>query len=162
MRIADVKVHRCALPLVRPFRTSFGTEYTKDVLILEVTTEDGVTGWGECVAAPDPLYSHEFNDAALLVWRDFLVPRVLGRDLTAEDVPALHRPRPRAPDGARRARARDPRRAAARVRAVAGGVLRVDAHRDPAAASPPASRTTTRSTPSWPRSRATSTTATSA
>ena len=89
MRIANVEVHRCALPLVRPFRTSFGTEYTKDVLILEITTDDGVTGWGECVAAPDPLYSHEFNDAALLVWREFLVPRVLGRDLTAEDVPAL-------------------------------------------------------------------------
>ena len=43
MRIAHVEVHRCALPLVRPFRTSFGTEYTTDVLILEVTTEDGVT-----------------------------------------------------------------------------------------------------------------------
>lgn len=89
MRIASVEVHRCALPLVRPFRTSFGTEYTKDVLILQVTTEDGVVGWGECVAAPDPLYSHEFNDAALLVWQEFLVPRVMGRDLTAEDVPAL-------------------------------------------------------------------------
>ncbi len=89
MRIIDVEVHRCALPLVRPFRTSFGTEYTKDVLILEVTAEDGTVGWGECVAAREPLYSHEFNEAALLVWRDFLVPRVLGRDLSAEDVPGL-------------------------------------------------------------------------
>jgi O-succinylbenzoate synthase len=89
VRIAHVEVHRCALPLVRPFRTSFGTEYTKDVLILEVTTDDGVTGWGECVASPGPFYSHEFNDAALMVWRDFLVPRVLGRDLTAEEVPEL-------------------------------------------------------------------------
>ncbi len=89
MRIAHVEVHRCALPLVRPFRTSFGTEYTKDVLILEVTTDEGTVGWGECVAAPSPLYSHEFNDAALLVWRDFLVPRVLGRDLDAEEVPTL-------------------------------------------------------------------------
>ncbi|WP_151082815.1 o-succinylbenzoate synthase [Nocardioides cynanchi] len=88
MRIERVVAHRCALPLVRPFRTSFGTEYTKDVLLLEVTTDLGV-GWGECVAAPDPLYSHEFNEAVLLVWRDHLVPRLMGRDLGAEEVPAL-------------------------------------------------------------------------
>jgi O-succinylbenzoate synthase len=53
-----------------------------------VTTDIGV-GWGECVSSSDPLYSHEFNAAALLVLRDHIVPRVLGRDLTAEEVPAL-------------------------------------------------------------------------
>ncbi len=92
MRIAQVAAHRCALPLVRPFRTSFGTERTKDVLILEVTMDDGTVGWGESVTAPDPLYSHEFNDAALLVWKDFLISRVADRDLTAEEVPALLSP----------------------------------------------------------------------
>jgi O-succinylbenzoate synthase len=84
-----VTAHRLSLPLVRPFRTSFGTEYAKDVILIEVTTDSGVTGWGECVSAPDPSYSHEFNDAALLTLRDHLVPRVLERDLTAEEVPAL-------------------------------------------------------------------------
>ncbi len=92
MRIEQVVVHEAALPLVRPFRTSFGTEYTKQVLLLEVTSDDGVVGWGECVASPEPLYSHEFNAAALLVLRDFLVPRVLGREITAEDVPGLLSP----------------------------------------------------------------------
>lgn len=91
MRIEQVTVHQCDLPLVRPFRTSFSTEYTKRVLLLEVTTDVG-TGWGECVAAPDPLYSHEFNDAVMLVWRDHLVPRVLNRDLTAEEIPGLLSP----------------------------------------------------------------------
>ena len=88
MRIEQVTVHHCALPLVRPFRTSFFTEYVKEVLLLEVETDLGV-GWGECVAAPDPLYSHEFNDAVMLVWREHLVPRLIGRDLTAEEVPEL-------------------------------------------------------------------------
>jgi O-succinylbenzoate synthase len=92
VRITAVEAHRCALPLVRPFRTSFGTERTRDVIILEVTMQDGTVGWGECVAARDPLYSHEFNDAALLVWQQFLVPRLLGRELTAEDVPGLLAP----------------------------------------------------------------------
>jgi len=88
MRVEQVVVHRLALPLVRPFRTSFGTEVSKDVLLIEARTDVGV-GWGECVAAPDPLYSHEFNDAALLVLRDHLLPRILGRDLKAADMPAL-------------------------------------------------------------------------
>ena len=88
MRIERVTVHRVAMPLVRPFRTSFGIEHDKEVLLLEVLTDVGV-GWGECVAAPDPLYSHEFNDAALLVLRDHLMPRVIGPDLVAEDVPGL-------------------------------------------------------------------------
>lgn len=91
MRVERIAVHRCELPLVRPFRTSFGTERTKDVLLLEVSTDVGV-GWGECVAAPEPLYSHEFNDAALMVMRDFLAPRITGRELVAEEVPALLSP----------------------------------------------------------------------
>lgn len=92
MRIASVVVHRCALPLVRPFRTSFMVETHKDVLLLEVTTADGVVGWGECVAMTAPLYSHEYNDGALEVLAEFLLPRLLGADLEAEDVPRLLRP----------------------------------------------------------------------
>jgi len=88
MRIERITVHHCELPLVRPFRTSFFTEYVKKVLLLEMETDLGV-GWGECVAAPDPLYSHEFNDAVMLVWREHLIPRLIGRDLTAEEVPDL-------------------------------------------------------------------------
>jgi O-succinylbenzoate synthase len=91
VRIEQIVVHQCALPLVRPFRTSFSTDYTKDVLLLEVTTDVGV-GWGECVADTAPLYSHEFNDAAILVWRDHLVPRLMGRDLTAEEASDLMTP----------------------------------------------------------------------
>lgn len=93
MRLARVEVYRAHLPLVRPFRTSFGTEYEKDVLLLKVTTDDGAVGWGECVADRAPLYSHEFNDAAILVLREHLVPRLMGvPDLSAEDVPGLLRP----------------------------------------------------------------------
>jgi O-succinylbenzoate synthase len=91
MRIEQVIAHRCALPLVRPFRTSFFTEVNRDVILLEVITDIG-TGWGECVATTAPLYSHEFNDAAILAWRDHLIPRVTGRELSAEEVPGLLAP----------------------------------------------------------------------
>ena len=59
------------------------------MLLLRLTTADGEVGWGECVADRAPLYSHEFNDAALLVLRDHLVPRLTGRELSAGDVPGL-------------------------------------------------------------------------
>jgi len=92
MRIESVVVHRAALPLVRPFRTSFMVEHHKDVVLVELTTDAGVTGWGECVAMTAPLYSHEYNDGAIEVMREFLLPRLLGVDLELEDVPALLAP----------------------------------------------------------------------
>ena len=41
------------MPLVAPFRTSFGTETVRDVLLVRVETADG-DGWGECVADAEP------------------------------------------------------------------------------------------------------------
>ena len=92
MRIEQVVIHRAALPLVRPFRTSFMVEYHKDVLLIEITTDDGVTGWGECVAMAAPLYSHEYNDGALEVMRGYLLPRLRGVDFELEEVPDLLSP----------------------------------------------------------------------
>jgi O-succinylbenzoate synthase len=63
------------MPLVGPFRTSFGTETERDVLLLRVVTDDA-EGWGECVAMSDPLYSSEYVDAAADVLRRFLIPAV--------------------------------------------------------------------------------------
>jgi O-succinylbenzoate synthase len=61
------------MPLVSPFRTSFGTETTRDVLLLRVVTPDG-EGWSECVAMSEPLYSSEYVDGAAEVIRRFLLP----------------------------------------------------------------------------------------
>jgi o-succinylbenzoate synthase len=82
-----VDLVRVVLPLVRPFRTSFGTQTERDVLLVRVRTADG-DGWGECVTPAAPVYSEEFTDGAALVLRDHLVPRVLapGRELTADAV----------------------------------------------------------------------------
>lgn len=66
-------MRRIALPLVAPFRTSFGTETMRDVLLLRVVTSDA-EGWGECVAMDAPLYSAEYVDGAADVLRRFLIP----------------------------------------------------------------------------------------
>ncbi|MFI6318040.1 o-succinylbenzoate synthase [Nonomuraea sp. NPDC050556] len=73
MKITGVELRRIAMPLVAPFRTSFGTETKRDVLLVRVVTPDA-EGWGECVAMSEPLYSSEYVDEAAQVIQRFLLP----------------------------------------------------------------------------------------
>lgn len=73
MKLLDVELRRVALPLVTPFRTSFGTQTARDVLLIKVTTPEG-EGWGECVALSDPVYSPEYVDGAQHVLEAFMLP----------------------------------------------------------------------------------------
>jgi O-succinylbenzoate synthase len=77
VKLAGVELRRVSLPLVTPFRTSFGVEQDRDVLLVRVVT-DGAEGWGECVAAAEPRYSSEYADGAADVLRRFLVPAAAG------------------------------------------------------------------------------------
>jgi O-succinylbenzoate synthase len=77
-----VELRRIALPLVSPFRTSFGTETERDILLVRVGlrpvggTADVVEGWGECVALTAPSYSAEYVDGAQHVTTHHLLPRL--------------------------------------------------------------------------------------
>ncbi len=66
------------MPLVRHFETSFGRTYERRILLVEVRDSDGCVGWGEVTCGEGPLYNEEWVDAAWLVLRDFVAPRVLG------------------------------------------------------------------------------------
>lgn len=87
MKITAVELRRIRMPLVSPFRTSFGTSTEREVLLVRVVTPDA-EGWGECVAMEEPLYSYEDIETAAHVLRTQLVPRVLavGERLTAARV----------------------------------------------------------------------------
>jgi O-succinylbenzoate synthase len=89
VKLRAVELRRISMPLVAPFRTSFGVETSRDVLLVHVIT-DQAEGWGECVAGSAPLYSSEYSDAAADVLRRFLVPALGGAPLDAYGVgPAL-------------------------------------------------------------------------
>lgn len=75
-RVTAVELLLVELPLVHPFRTSFGVMSEKRCVLVRVETDDA-EGWGECVADTRPEFSEEFNDGAWLVLRDFLVPALL-------------------------------------------------------------------------------------
>lgn len=87
LTVEGIDLVEVALPLVRPFRTSFGVQTQRRALLVRVRGE-GVEGWGECVTPEAPVYSEEFTAGAALVLRDHLVPQVLagGSHLRAEDV----------------------------------------------------------------------------
>jgi O-succinylbenzoate synthase len=90
MKIESVELRRLQMPLVNPFRTSFGLQTVRDVLLVFAITTDGVTGYGECVALADPVYSEEYVDGAEQVIANYLAPAVLaGGDVTAADVARL-------------------------------------------------------------------------
>ncbi len=84
-RITGIELRLVSLPLVRPFRTSFGEETAKECILVRVQTGDAV-GWGECVAGARPDFSEEFNAGAWVVLRDHLGPSMLGRSIVAEEL----------------------------------------------------------------------------
>jgi O-succinylbenzoate synthase len=89
--IERVELRRLRLPLVAPFRTSFGTSTARDVLLVRVDTADA-TGWGECVADAEPTYSAEYAHGAQHVIREHLLPRLTGPAVTAARVGPLLEP----------------------------------------------------------------------
>ncbi|HET6793963.1 MAG TPA: o-succinylbenzoate synthase [Acidimicrobiales bacterium] len=92
MKLTAVELRRVGLPLVAPFRTSFGTETRKDALLVRAITPDG-EGWGECVAMTEPLYSYEHVEGARDAIRRFLLPRLFAAgDVAAHQVGPLLEP----------------------------------------------------------------------
>lgn len=78
--IEKVELRTVRLPLNEPFETSFGRIDSRLIFLVAVNG-GGQTGWGEVVAAEEPLYSYETVGTALHVIRDYLAPAILGEPL---------------------------------------------------------------------------------
>jgi O-succinylbenzoate synthase len=93
MKIANVELRIIHLPLVRPFRTSFGTQIDREILMLKVTTTEGVIGWSECVAMSEPLYSSEYLAECMDVIKRFFLPALFQKgEFKAEEISEILRP----------------------------------------------------------------------
>ncbi len=88
--IEAIELRRIEMELVTPFETSFGRWTHRDVLLVRVMAH-GVDGWGECVAATDPVYSSEYTAAAEDVTERHLLPRLFAAGVRRADevTPAL-------------------------------------------------------------------------
>jgi len=80
LQVEAIELRQIRLPLVSQFSTSFGSESARPCIIASVHAQ-GLTGYGECVAADGPWYSYETLGTAWHVLREFLGPRLLGADV---------------------------------------------------------------------------------
>lgn len=77
MKVRTVEVYRADIPLVEPFRTSLGEIDVAHNLFIKVTTEDGLSGYGE--ASPFPFIVGETQGTALAAAADF-ARLLIGKD----------------------------------------------------------------------------------
>lgn len=82
MKIEKIELRHIKMELVSPFTTSMGTEYDEEHIIIRVDSE-GLTGWGECVAEGTPFYSYETVATAWHILQDFLIPSILGKNISS-------------------------------------------------------------------------------
>jgi O-succinylbenzoate synthase len=82
MKIDRITLREIRMPLVHPFETSFGRTTERRILLVEVE-ENGAAGWGEVTCGERPFYNEEWVDAAWLILRDFVAPRVLHTEIAS-------------------------------------------------------------------------------
>lgn len=79
MRIDSIVLRELHMPLVRPFKTSFGVTRDRRILLVEIQSE-GLVGWGECTAGERPFFSAESTDTAWQVIVNELGPMLASAD----------------------------------------------------------------------------------
>ena len=81
LRPVEVTLREIELPLRERFEISSGWMENRRILLLELRDAGGATAWAECVCGDLPNYSPETVDTAWLALRQWLLPRVLGREI---------------------------------------------------------------------------------
>ncbi|WP_371371837.1 o-succinylbenzoate synthase [Sporomusa aerivorans] len=74
MQLASITLRAMRMRMKAPFTTSFGTEWDKDFILVEVRGTEGCSGWGEAVAMKAPLYNEETVGTVWLMLKDVLIP----------------------------------------------------------------------------------------
>lgn len=90
MRIDRIDVYPVSFPFLREFRISRGTVGSARVgrpsLIVKLTTDSGIVGWGESV--PVRQWSYETVESVYTTQKTYLAPALIGADVM--DVDGLH------------------------------------------------------------------------
>jgi len=79
--INAVELREIRLPLIHFFETSFGRTTERRILLVKVTGNDGLEGWGECTAGEGPFYCDEWTETAWKTIETFLAPMIIGKEI---------------------------------------------------------------------------------
>lgn len=85
MRIERIEIHTLGYPLSGYFKF-FRSPAVHTVLVVKITADNGVVGWGQSL--PVPTWSYETPEAARAVLRECYIPALIGRDPL--DIPGAH------------------------------------------------------------------------
>src|SRR5690625_1844110 len=70
------------MPLKSPFSTHLGTVKDREAIIVEVTDDNGMTGFGEVVAFSSPWYTEETIKTSYHMLKDFFIPLLQKNKIT--------------------------------------------------------------------------------
>lgn len=85
MKITDIKIEKVRIDLTVPFRVAFTEVRYSENILIKVTTDEGVEGYGE--AAPLPLVTSETADSVISILH-MLKPGLIG--MNPFDIEAIH------------------------------------------------------------------------
>ncbi|PWH14864.1 MAG: o-succinylbenzoate synthase [Anaerolineae bacterium] len=80
MKLEQIDVIHLRMPLRSPFETSFGRSLTRDCLLI-IVKDEGIEGYGECVADWEPGYSSETVGTEWHILQEFILPTVVGTEI---------------------------------------------------------------------------------
>ena len=75
--VASVVLRRVRVPFVEPFRISNGMVAEKDAILIELTTAEGIVGWGEASPMSGSFYSNDTPESSWIALKDQLAPALL-------------------------------------------------------------------------------------
>jgi len=71
---SSISLIRVDIPQKETFKSGIGIRKSREALLIEWITPDGVKGYGECSCRPDPFYSDEFTDSSIQLIKKFVAP----------------------------------------------------------------------------------------
>ncbi|MFC5732506.1 dipeptide epimerase [Cytobacillus gottheilii] len=79
MKIANIETYRLAVPLIKPFKTALRTVETAYAVVVKISCDNGVVGWGE--APPTVVITGEGMDSIEAAIHQVLKPFLIQQDL---------------------------------------------------------------------------------
>lgn len=79
-KIVSVEVSILDLPTIRPHKLSMATMMNQTMVITKITSEDGITGWGESTTIGGMTYGPESPEGMKLTIDRYLAPLLVGQE----------------------------------------------------------------------------------
>lgn len=78
MKIKKILIHSLKIPLPHPYHLSklYGTLYHTEPVVVEIITDEGLVGIGEC--DPEPLFTSESTHTVKVVLQKHIAPKLIG------------------------------------------------------------------------------------